>query len=406
MSLLPSSVQPFVGPPLKDLHPLAYTLWKTDILSQASSRDVVDKMYLELDQVEHSERNVVDPTLSETNRDDVSNPTGPEMESGTTPVTTTVIALMAALIVWVAMTRLPLLLVRLFQPDSALLCDVFASLPHDPMLIAGTTLAPTTVEPGDHFPPPVDAGDHVFAEVPSTEWVFHCSHAVPSIFLLRRRKHRWFYNVYQYVWTVSIPIPHSKLSKVKAFSPSMRAFATVKATPVTRRYLCRDSRRHLCPFYGSDMCEITTTLADVLRAPNNAMGLYLQDQVRVLDRPAPWGAKHLRGQLCEPYAYAKSKRSPFDSSAVFRAASYLALLHSNVKARFYRRVSYELFRTDAMSIFKPDVGELRHSPPMDISTLLSDDAKEYEKLGRIIKSKYNTKLGWLSPTPTPPRKTP
>ncbi|RHY82265.1 hypothetical protein DYB31_016772, partial [Aphanomyces astaci] len=75
MSLLPSSVQPFVGTPLDDLRPLAYTLWKTDFLSQATSRDLaefystkdyvpqgnridalnISKMYLELDQVEHSE---------------------------------------------------------------------------------------------------------------------------------------------------------------------------------------------------------------------------------------------------------------------------------------------------------------------------------------------------------------
>ncbi|RLO09159.1 hypothetical protein DYB28_003542 [Aphanomyces astaci] len=89
MSLLPSSVQPFVATPLDDLRPLAYTLWKTDFLSQATSRDLaefystkdyvpqgnridalnISKMYLELDQVEHSELYVVDPTLSETDRD-------------------------------------------------------------------------------------------------------------------------------------------------------------------------------------------------------------------------------------------------------------------------------------------------------------------------------------------------
>ncbi|RLO05565.1 hypothetical protein DYB28_005876 [Aphanomyces astaci] len=89
MSLLPSSVQPFVGTPLDDLRPLAYTLWKTDFLSQATSRDLakfysttdhvpqgnridalnISKMYLELDQVEHYELYVVDPTLSATDRD-------------------------------------------------------------------------------------------------------------------------------------------------------------------------------------------------------------------------------------------------------------------------------------------------------------------------------------------------
>ncbi|RLO06662.1 hypothetical protein DYB28_012804 [Aphanomyces astaci] len=78
-----------MGTPRDDLRPLAYTLWKTDFLSQSTSRDLAEfystkdyvpqgnrtdalniiKMYLELDQVEHSELYVVDPTLSETDRD-------------------------------------------------------------------------------------------------------------------------------------------------------------------------------------------------------------------------------------------------------------------------------------------------------------------------------------------------
>ncbi|RLO07038.1 hypothetical protein DYB28_004899, partial [Aphanomyces astaci] len=78
-----------VGIPLDDLRPLAYTLWKTDFLSQTTSRDlpvlysapdyvpqgnridalIISKMYLELDQVEHSEVYVVDPTLAEIDRD-------------------------------------------------------------------------------------------------------------------------------------------------------------------------------------------------------------------------------------------------------------------------------------------------------------------------------------------------
>ncbi|RLO06104.1 hypothetical protein DYB28_003264 [Aphanomyces astaci] len=77
------------GHTLDDLRPLAYTLWNTDFLSQATSRDLakfystqdyvpqgnridvlnISKMYLELDQVVHSELYVVDPTLSETDRD-------------------------------------------------------------------------------------------------------------------------------------------------------------------------------------------------------------------------------------------------------------------------------------------------------------------------------------------------
>ncbi|KAF0711980.1 hypothetical protein AaE_012165, partial [Aphanomyces astaci] len=66
----------------------------------------------------------------------------------------------------------PSVLPKVFQPGSAPLCDVFASPPHEPPLIAATTLAPITDAPGelpDHFPSPVDAGDLDFAEVPSAE---------------------------------------------------------------------------------------------------------------------------------------------------------------------------------------------------------------------------------------------
>ncbi|ETV73394.1 hypothetical protein H257_11889 [Aphanomyces astaci] len=70
MGLLSSSVQPFVGTPFDDLRPLAYTVGKTDSLTQAMSRDLsefystpdhvpqrnridalnISKTYLELDQ--------------------------------------------------------------------------------------------------------------------------------------------------------------------------------------------------------------------------------------------------------------------------------------------------------------------------------------------------------------------
>ncbi|RLO06044.1 hypothetical protein DYB28_002289 [Aphanomyces astaci] len=42
MSLLPFYVQSFVGTPLDDLRSLAYSLWKTDFLSQATSRDLAE----------------------------------------------------------------------------------------------------------------------------------------------------------------------------------------------------------------------------------------------------------------------------------------------------------------------------------------------------------------------------
>ncbi|RQM27325.1 hypothetical protein B5M09_008625 [Aphanomyces astaci] len=73
MRFLPSSVRPLVGTPLDDLRPLVYILWKADF--EATSRDVaefystsdhvpqgnrfnalnISKMYLELDQVEHTD---------------------------------------------------------------------------------------------------------------------------------------------------------------------------------------------------------------------------------------------------------------------------------------------------------------------------------------------------------------
>ncbi len=45
-----------------------------------------------------------------------------------------------------------------------------------------------------------------------------------------------------------------------------------------------------------------------------------------------------------------------------------------------------------MSIVKHDIGDLRHTQPTDIGTLQSDNAKEYEKLEKIITRKYNTRF--------------
>ncbi|ETV73068.1 hypothetical protein H257_12104 [Aphanomyces astaci] len=88
MSLLPTSAQPFGGTPLDESRPLAYTLWKTDFLSQATTRDLagfyiepnhvprgnrlealkVSKTYLELDEIDNWEFYVVDISLSEYDR--------------------------------------------------------------------------------------------------------------------------------------------------------------------------------------------------------------------------------------------------------------------------------------------------------------------------------------------------
>ncbi|ETV67550.1 hypothetical protein H257_16281 [Aphanomyces astaci] len=167
----------------------------------------------------------------------------------------------------------PSVLPKVFQPGSAPLCDVFASPPQEPPLIAATTLVPITDAPGellDHFASLVDAGDLDFAEFPSTEVLIterlplypprpllripanpnkvdlplfpsSAFSATRSDIITRRRKllSRCFSNCPQDVWMVSVPILHSKLLVDKAFSPFMRTYATVKATPVTRPYPCR-----------------------------------------------------------------------------------------------------------------------------------------------------------------------
>ncbi|RHY90291.1 hypothetical protein DYB35_011069, partial [Aphanomyces astaci] len=88
MSLLPTSAQPFVGTPLDESRPLACTLWKTDFLSQLTTRDLagfyiepnhvprgirlealkVSKTYLGRDEIDNWEFYVVDISLSDYNR--------------------------------------------------------------------------------------------------------------------------------------------------------------------------------------------------------------------------------------------------------------------------------------------------------------------------------------------------
>ncbi|KAF0692296.1 Aste57867_16618 [Aphanomyces stellatus] len=133
--------------------------------------------------------------------------------------------------------------------------------------------------------------------------------------------------------------------------------------------------------------------------------------------------RHIKELLCETCAYAKSKRAPFKSAAVFRAQTPLVLVHTDIWgpcpipsaggslyfilfvddfSRFTwaypvaRRTdlykTYKTFRTDAMSIFKSDISALHHAAPADIGTLQSDNVKEYEKLQRKITPKYNTRM--------------
>ncbi|KAF0708912.1 hypothetical protein AaE_013051 [Aphanomyces astaci] len=134
--------------------------------------------------------------------------------------------------------------------------------------------------------------------------------------------------------------------------------------------------------------------------------------------------RHLKDFLCETCAYAKSKRSRFNSRiALFRATSFLALVHSDVwgpsfilaasgaayfvlfvddfsrfmwvyplQKRSHLYAAYETFRVAAMSVFKSDIADLRHTQPTDIGTLQSDNAKEYEKLARLITPKYQTRV--------------
>ncbi|KAH9149898.1 hypothetical protein AeRB84_007167, partial [Aphanomyces euteiches] len=133
--------------------------------------------------------------------------------------------------------------------------------------------------------------------------------------------------------------------------------------------------------------------------------------------------RHLHELLCETCAYAKSKRSPFNSSAVFRAQTFLSLVHSDIwgpcsfpspsgnkyfvvfvddysrytwaypiQRRSDLYTIYEQFRLDAFSLFKRDIDLLHHARPTDIGTLRSDNAGEYERLARIIYPKYHTRF--------------
>ncbi|KAF0734643.1 hypothetical protein Ae201684_008720 [Aphanomyces euteiches] len=133
--------------------------------------------------------------------------------------------------------------------------------------------------------------------------------------------------------------------------------------------------------------------------------------------------RQLKDLLCETCAYAKSRRSPFNSSAVFRARTFLSLVHSDIwgpcsfpspsGSRYFvvfvydysrytwaypiqRRSdlyqTYEQFRLDALYLFKRDIDVLSHAQPTDIGTLRSDNAGGYEKLARLITPKYHTRF--------------
>ncbi|KAF0757480.1 hypothetical protein AaE_004249 [Aphanomyces astaci] len=107
---------------------------------------------------------------------------------------------------------------------------------------------------------------------------------------------------------------------------------------------------------------------------------------------------------------------------VFRASSFLLLVHTDIwgpcpvpsiGGSFYFVVfiddysrftwvyplafrkdlydAYELFRLQAITTFKSDINTLQYLPPTDIGNLQADNAKEFEKLGRITGPKYSTK---------------
>lgn len=208
-------------------------------------------------------------------------------------------------------------------------------------------------------------------------------------------------------------------------TPSVLLLANLYGTPSIS--LVQDATTSILP-------ECALTLAGDSRLSNEA--LYSRWHHR-LGHPSPAALRdliHGHPELstyinrkfkpfeCDVCEYAKSRRKPFSSEAVFRAKSFLTLVHSDIwgpcpvpsiGGSFYFVIfiddfsrftwiyplpkrqalyeTYEKFRLHAMSIFKHDVSTLHYSAPSDIGNLQTDNAKEFEKLGRLILSKYHTK---------------
>ncbi|POM73801.1 Putative retroelement [Phytophthora palmivora] len=130
--------------------------------------------------------------------------------------------------------------------------------------------------------------------------------------------------------------------------------------------------------------------------------------------------------FCRAYTLAKSHRAPFYSNRVVeRARAQLKKVHTDIcgplpvnsltgcryfvifiddfsrfmftypmKTRNQLHECYEDFRKKALNIFRHDIGMLEWCPcaieEHDIQVLQDDNAKEYEKLGRVIFREYGT----------------
>lgn len=128
--------------------------------------------------------------------------------------------------------------------------------------------------------------------------------------------------------------------------------------------------------------------------------------------------------FCSSCTYAKAHRNPFNKRTVERAKFPLEKVHSDMagplpvptlsgcqyfltfiddysrymfiyiikrKSELYE--CYEDFRKKAQNVFRADVGELQFNENIhdeEVRHLQSDNAREYEKLGKMIFQKYNT----------------
>ncbi|ETV81993.1 hypothetical protein H257_05521 [Aphanomyces astaci] len=68
-----------------------------------------------------------------------------------------------------------------------------------------------------------------------------------------------------------------------------------------------------------------------------------------------------------------------------------AIAHGTSNPSTATSVIYERFRLHATSIFKRDIDTIRYAAPSDIGNLQADNAKVFEKLGRLVLAKYHTK---------------
>ncbi|KAF0710221.1 hypothetical protein AaE_012624, partial [Aphanomyces astaci] len=228
----------------------------------------------------------------------------------------------------------------------------------------------------------------------------------------------------------------SKFPSAHAFSPTSNVITPIQSTPIspTTNKPLLSSPPPTTPTPTTPSLALTTATTSTTRLSNAALfrlwhnrlghpsSTVLQSLVKThpdfsTDRP-----RLFKSFTCDTCEFAKSRRQQFSSAAVFRASSFLLLVHTDIwgpcpvpsiGGSFYFVVfiddysrftwvyplafrkdlydAYELFRLQAITTFKTDINTLQYLPPTDIGNLQADNAKEFEKLGRIIGPKYSTK---------------